>query len=172
MTPRRAALTVVVATATLLAVSAGGLSVGGAVVRLYLVVAAAALVLAFVSFIGAAVPTSVSEFDALLQPSPPRPARSPSLDQLERLLAVRPSAGDVHLRLRPVLVEIAAARLWTAQGIDLHADPEAARRLLDPLAWDLVRPDREPPADRLAPGPSLAALAAAVDALEALEWRR
>ena len=76
------------------------------------------------------------------------------------------TAFYLHYRIRPELREIAAYRLSSRRGIDLDGEPDAARRLLGPEAWELVRPDREPPADRLGPGSSLRELAAAVDALE------
>ena len=51
---------------------------------------------------------------------------------------------DAHTRLRPVLVEIAEARL-VRRGLRLERDVEEARRLLGPAAWELVRPDRPAP---------------------------
>jgi hypothetical protein len=77
------------------------------------------------------------------------------------------SALDVHTRLRPVLVEIADARLGR-RGLRLDRDAEEARRLLGPAAWELVRPDRPAPPNRDAPGLRPRELEAALDALEAV----
>jgi hypothetical protein len=78
------------------------------------------------------------------------------------------TAGDVHFRLRPIVGEIAASRLRAARGLELDADGDAARQLLGPSVWELVRPDRERPADRFGPGLGLAELRQVVEALEAL----
>jgi hypothetical protein len=100
-----------------------------------------------------------------------RPApRTKALEELDRLVRWRVStAGDVHFGLRPVLREIAAHRLRRGHGVDLDGAPEAARLLLGEVAFEVVRPDRPPPGDRLAPGGvSSADLAGIVDRLEAL----
>lgn len=77
------------------------------------------------------------------------------------------SALDAHTRLRPVLVEIAEARLGR-RGLRLDRDEEEARRLLGPAAWELVRPDRPAPPNRDAPGIGSRVLDEILDALEAL----
>ena len=77
------------------------------------------------------------------------------------------SALDAHTRLRPVLVEIAEARLGR-RGVRLDRDEEEARRLLGPAAWELVRPDRPAPPNRDAPGMRPRELDEILDALEAL----
>jgi hypothetical protein len=77
------------------------------------------------------------------------------------------SALAAHTRLRPVLVEIAEARL-ARRGLRLDRDADEARRLLGPTAWDLVRPDRPAPRDRDAPGIAERDLDEILDALEAL----
>jgi hypothetical protein len=59
------------------------------------------------------------------------------------------SAGDVHRVLRPMLQDVADERLRSA-GSSLD-DPGAAD-LLEPLTWDLVRPDRPTPHDLRAAG--------------------
>jgi hypothetical protein len=76
------------------------------------------------------------------------------------------SALDAHTRLRPVLVEIAEARLGR-RGLRLDRDEET-RRLLGPAAWELVRPDRPAPPNRDAPGIRPRELDEILDALEAL----
>jgi hypothetical protein len=100
----------------------------------------------------------------------PRPARPMALEELDRLVRWRVStAGDVHFRLRPVLREIAAHRLRRGHGVDLDGSPEAARLLLGEVAFEMVRRDRPPPWDRLAPGGVTSAdLAGIVERLQAL----
>jgi hypothetical protein len=96
-----------------------------------------------------------------------KPARPPALLTLERrVLLATETAFEVHYRLRPTLREIAAYRLSTHRGLDLDHDLAAAEAALGPEAWELVRPDRPAPPDRLAKGKPLAELRAAVDALE------
>jgi hypothetical protein len=77
------------------------------------------------------------------------------------------SALAAHTRLRPVLVEIAEARL-ARRGLRLDRDVEEARRLLGPTAWELVRPGRPAPRDRDAPGIAPRDLDEILDALEAV----
>jgi hypothetical protein len=77
------------------------------------------------------------------------------------------SAIDAHTRLRPVLVEIAEVRL-ARRGVRLERDVADARRLLGPMAWELVRPNRPSPRDRDAPGIGPRDLEEILDALEAL----
>ena len=76
------------------------------------------------------------------------------------------SAMHLHVRLRPVIREIAVHRLRRHYGIDLDAEPARARELVGASPWELVRPDRPSPADRLATGPTLAQLREVVADLE------
>jgi hypothetical protein len=78
----------------------------------------------------------------------------------------RVNAFHFHTRVRPVLRGIASSRLRRRYGVDLDREPVRARELLPSSAWDVVRPDAPPPADRLARGPSIASLNAIVDELE------
>lgn len=90
------------------------------------------------------------------------------LVRLERIVERSASSGlDAHTRLRPVLVEIAEARL-TRRGVSLDRDAEKAERLLGPAAWELVRPDRPAPQNREARGIRPRELDEILDALEAL----
>jgi hypothetical protein len=108
-----------------------------------------------------------SAFERALRRGERPAARPEELRRLEsEVVLATETAFDLHYRLRPVLREIATHRVSMRRGIDLDANPEAARPLVGPAAWDLVRPDREPPTDRLGPGSTLAEVTAAVDALE------
>jgi hypothetical protein len=108
-----------------------------------------------------------SPFDAALAARPARPRPPAELERLARLLALSSaSAVHAHTRLRPELRRIAADRLAWSRGIELDADPAAARAALGEAAWPLVRPDPGDLPDREAAGVPPAALAAAVAALE------
>lgn len=99
---------------------------------------------------------------------PARPQRPADLERLERLVVTaRATAADVHLRLRPVLQEMAAARL-RRRGVWLDRSPEEARRLLGEELWELVRTDRPRPADPRAPGLSIEQLTSVIMRLERL----
>jgi hypothetical protein len=89
---------------------------------------------------------------AAVGPRGPAPAESTGdLARLERAVSTATAhAGELHLRLRPVLREVAADGLLR-RGLDLDRDPEAARAVLAPDTWEIVRPDRPAPADALAP---------------------
>ena len=78
------------------------------------------------------------------------------------------NAFHLHARLRPVFRDIAAHRLRARYGVDLDREAGRARELVGAPAWELVRPDRPPPEDRLARGPAVAELARVIDELEAI----
>jgi hypothetical protein len=109
-----------------------------------------------------------SAFDAALaqmRAGPPRPADL----GLERDVELsRLNAFHYHVRMRPVLQQIAWQRLRSRFGVDLHREPERARELVPSRAWQEVRPDRPPPEDRLGPGPSIAEQREVLDELERL----
>jgi hypothetical protein len=90
------------------------------------------------------------------------------LARLERELQLgATTAFDLHFRLRPVLREIGGT-LLERHGLRLDSgDPEVRERLGDDL-WEIVRPDREPPENRHAPGPGLVAMRRVVERLEAV----
>ena len=103
---------------------------------------------------------------ALAAPAPDQP-RLPELAKLERTLELAAAnAFDVHFRLRPIARDTVSQLLATRHGIDLDRNPDAARRVLDPVVWDLVRSDRPPPADRGGRGASPEELADLISALE------
>jgi len=97
------------------------------------------------------------------------PDRSPA--QLLRLAHIvewsSASALDAHTRLRPELIAIADVRL-ARRGLRLPEDLAEARRLLGPVAWAFLRPDRPVPASRDAPGITEGELEQILTALEAL----
>lgn len=110
------------------------------------------------------------ELDHLLA-RPPR--REEPIEQLETLTRVLSSASwsqrDVHYRLRPATREIATALLSRRYGVDLDRQPERARALLgDGVAWELARPDRQPPEDGYGRGWSRHELAELLEELEAI----
>jgi hypothetical protein len=78
-----------------------------------------------------------------------RPPRSEGIDQLESVARAldlaQSSSFELHNTLRPIVREIAAARL-ARRGVSLDRQPERARALIAAEAWELVRPDREAPA--------------------------
>jgi hypothetical protein len=78
------------------------------------------------------------------------------------------SAFHLHARVRPVLRDIAAHRLRTRYGVELDGEPARAHELVGAAAWELVRPNRSPPRDRLAVGPTVAELRLVVEELEGI----
>ncbi|MGN6170396.1 MAG: hypothetical protein ACTHQQ_19830 [Solirubrobacteraceae bacterium] len=95
----------------------------------------------------------------------PRPA---ALERIERVVgAGRQTAGDVHVRVRPLLREIAVP-LVRRQGIRLDSEPERGRALLGEELWEVVRPDRPRPQERRAPGLGLSELERLIERLERL----
>jgi hypothetical protein len=108
-----------------------------------------------------------SPFDAALATRPAAPRPPAELVRLARLLALSSaSAVHAHTRLRPELRRVAADRLSWSRGIELDADPVAARAAVGEAAWPLVRPDPGELPDREAAGTPQAVLDAAVAAIE------
>lgn len=70
--------------------------------------------------------------------------------------------------VRPVLQEVAAARLALTRGIDLEREPAAARAALGEELWDLVDPGRPARTDAIGAGVPLATVERLVARLEAL----
>jgi hypothetical protein len=112
-------------------------------------------------------PAGLRVFEFGLRPRVTTQLWPAQLVRLERIVEWSGGNGlDAHTRLRPVLVEIAEARL-ARRGLRLDRDAADARRLLGSKAWDLVRPDRLPPG-RDSPGVAPRDLEEILDALEAL----
>ena len=106
-------------------------------------------------------------FDRLV----PRPSEAETrVLQLEalsgRLAGGRPSALDVHQRIRPLVTTIVAAQLARSYGIDLERRPDRAEQLVGPRTWELIRPGVEAPRDAWGPTWSTAELDELVSELE------
>jgi hypothetical protein len=92
-----------------------------------------------------------------------------SLARLEHETAIGVAGSfDLHFRLVPRLRAIAAGLLEHRRRISLEARPDDARAVLGERTWELVRPDRPAPDDRLAHGLGQQELDAVVDSLEAV----
>ena len=91
----------------------------------------------------------------------------PTLGRLEQQVALGvASAFELHFRLVPHVRSIASGLLSARQRVSIDEEPEVARRLLGPYAWELVRADRPSPVDQLARGLSASDLRRVVESLE------
>ena len=153
--------------ATLLLVLSGRTEL---ILHVYVLVLAAIVLAHLVRAVRGALPAArASPFDAALRRRPRRPERLPELERVEREIALGlATAFDLHYRLRPALRRTARELLASRRGIDLDAEPVAARRALGEQTWELVRVDREPPRERFGPGIDRATLRNVVASLEAL----
>ena len=136
----------------------------------YVLVLGALAVLAAVSAIRRAFPLDRgSALVMALEREPQEPLRPHELERLEREVTLGTStAFDLHYRLRPILREVAEQRLGDRHGLRLdRGGPEAEAALGEEL-WELVRPDREPPARRWTSGLEPDAVRRVVERLEAL----
>lgn len=117
-------------------------------------------------------PAPASALDAVLNRRPGRPPPPAELESLGRMLALASASGVyVHNRLRPELRTIARELLFSRLGIDLDAEPAAARAALGPVVWDLVRPGRGGPDGYESPGLPPPVLARIVADLEGVSRR-
>jgi hypothetical protein len=133
----------------------------------YLLTLGGVLLLALVRMTRAkAAPPRHSQLELALKTMRRRPPDHGKLGLVRDLELSSASALHLHVRLRPVLREIAAHRLLRRYGVDLDAEPARARELVGTSAWELVRPDRPVPTDRLSVGPSRAELGRIVAELE------
>jgi len=109
-----------------------------------------------------------SELDAALAPHAGESTPIAELARLEREVVIGSAlAFDLHYRLRPIAREIAARRL-ERRGLELDSGIPAVQAALAPELWELVRPDREAPADRQARGPGIDYVRARIEELEAV----
>ena len=110
-------------------------------------------------------PGERSEFDDALLVTHRPPVRIAERDKLAREVQLgMQTAFDLHYRLRPTLVEIARNRL-AGRGISFENE-RRAKAVLGDEAWELLRPDNEPPRDRNAPGIETDELGRVVSVLE------
>lgn len=142
---------------------------GEVLLESYLLAVGAILLVAFVRTIRLELPSGLpSHFDSALAAMRRAPAEAEEPPLVHELRLSRLSAFHLHVRLRPLLSEIAAHRLWTHYGVELAAEPARANELVGPAAWEVVRPDRAPPTDRLARGLPLSGLRRIMTDLEHL----
>lgn len=137
----------------------------------HVVLAGAAILLLAATAAGAlttawrARPSAASPFASLVPPAP-APARPDDLVRLERLLGWKVySRAEFDVRVAPVLARVLAARAKKRFGIDVAADPERARELVDPELWDLVDPSHP---DHEGPNVTTRDIAHLVDRIEAV----
>jgi hypothetical protein len=139
------------------------------VLDVYLLAIGAVILLALVRAIRVRAPARrKSRFDSALVAMRRKPVDASESALVRELELSTYNTFHFHARLRPLLRDIAAHRLRSEYGVELDTEPLRARELVGKEAWDVVRPDREPPADRLAAGPTAAELRTIVDELEAI----
>jgi hypothetical protein len=109
-----------------------------------------------------------SPFDAALAAMRKTPVESGEAALAREVELSTYTAFHFYARLRPLLRDIAAHRLRSRYGVELDAEPGRARELVGREAWAVVRPDLQPPRDRLATGPTVEDLRVLVDELEAI----
>jgi hypothetical protein len=103
-----------------------------------------------------------------LEPDPVEERPIAGLLRLERELSMASARQfDLHYRLRPLLRDVAAARL-EQRGVDLDSGRPVVQELLGDELFELTAPDREPPKNRLAPGPGVEGLDRTISRLERL----
>jgi hypothetical protein len=137
-----------------------------ALLEAYLLGIGGVLLLAFVRTTSESA-TGASDFDrAVTDMSRRYPSDSGELSLVHDVQQSVAGTFHLHTRLRPILREIAAHRLSMRFGVDLDREHERARELIGGDAWELVRPERPPPGDRLAPGPPASHLSKVVEELE------
>jgi hypothetical protein len=78
-------------------------------------------------------------------------------------------AFDLHVRLRPVLREVAEQRLADRRGLRLDSGDPRVEEACGEELWEVVRPDREAPVNRYRPGLDSTALERVVSRLEAIQ---
>jgi hypothetical protein len=139
-----------------------------ALLEVYLLGIGGVLLLALVRTTSESGPgTEASDFDRAVADMNRRyPSDSGELSLVHDVQQSVASAFHLHTRLRPMLREIAAHRLSMRFGVDLDREHKRARELIGADAWELVRPERPPPVDRLAPGPPASHLSKVVEELE------
>jgi hypothetical protein len=103
-----------------------------------------------------------------LEPEPVEERPIADLLRLERELSMAAARQfDLHFRLRPILRDIATARL-EQRGLDIDSGRPQVQELLGDELYELTTAEREPPANRLAPGPGIDGLDRTIGILERL----
>lgn len=106
--------------------------------------------------------------EAALEPEPVEERPIADLLRLERELSMAAARQfDLHYRLRPILRDVAMAKL-EQRGLDIDSGRPAVKDLLGDELFDLTAAERDPPADRLAPGLGLEGLDRTISRLERL----
>lgn len=163
---RGAARLLVLPTIVLLAIALfapGRLELG---VRIYALILCAAVIVLLLSALRRAYPDETALYEPATRPT--RSAPPPSLARIEHEAALGVAGSfDLHYRLVPRLRALAAGLLASRRQISVAA-PDTAHAILGDEAWELVRPDRPAPEDRLARGITPPELEHVVDALEAI----
>jgi hypothetical protein len=140
-----------------------------ALLEVYLLGIGGVLLLALVRTTNESASGTKSDFDRAVADMTRRyPSDSGELSLVHDVQQSVASSFHLHTRLRPILREIAAHRVSMRFGVDLRIEPERARELIGLEAWELVRPERPSPSDRLAPGPPVSRLSKVVDELEGI----
>ena len=127
-------------------VAPGRLELAG---RIYALVLCAAVIVVLLLALRRAYPDET----VLREPEKRAPRRvpPPSLGRIEHETALAIAGSfDLHYHLIPRLRAVAAGLLHSRRNVSLTETPEAARAILGEDAWELVRPDRPAPEDRLA----------------------
>jgi hypothetical protein len=158
--------TAVSATAGIVAIATSG---GRALLLdVYLLCMGGVVLLALVRRTRAQAAGTSSPFDRAVDAMRRRPPDSEAPTLVRELELATFSIFHLHARVRPMLRDIASHRLRARYGVELDREPGRARELVGARAWELVRPDRPSPDDRLGRGPNIAELARVVDELEAI----
>jgi hypothetical protein len=162
----KVALAVTAAAAAVALTTSGGHTL---LLDVYLLCMSAVVLLALVRTTRALAPVRTrSEYEGALAAMRRRRPDSSEPALVRELELATFNAFHLHARLRPLFRDIAAHRLRTRYAVELDGEPERARELVGAEAWELVRPERPPPDDRLARGPTLEELERVVDELEAI----
>ena len=166
---RRALVAAVFVTVGALVALFLGAGIRARVVDAYLVALGGILMLMLIRTARTLVPERrASPFDAAHAALTRKPARGGELAIDRDVELARLNAFHFYTRIRPILRDVATYRLRHRYGVDLVRESARARELVPTAAWEVVRPDLPPPADRLAPGPSLGTLRELVEAVERL----
>jgi hypothetical protein len=140
----------------------------GLALRIYALVVCGAALLLVLGALRRAYPPESPLHDPWHRTAPARTVPG-MLARLEQEVALGAAGSfDLHHRLRPRIRTLADELLAARRGVSLEESPARARALLGEAAWDLVRPDRPAPADRLARGLPINDLRRVVESLERL----